>query len=320
MQGVVDHHLRDLLTRLGGLDGCVTEFIRVTDHCLPPKVFLRLCPELAQGAVTTSGTPVKVQLLGSNPQALAANALKAAELGATAIDLNFGCPAKTVNNHCGGAKLLNDPPLIEKIVYAVRSALPESVSLSAKIRLGYESRNAYLAAARAVENGGAEELVIHARSKTDGYRPPAYWHLIAEIRANTQLALVANGEVWSPEDWQRCREMSLVPDVMLGRGILARPDLALAIKSYAQGKIHQPMSWYQTCQLLHQYHQSTKHHYPVKYLGNRVKQWLAYLRVYYPEADQFLESTKRCRDDSVLEKAFAHELAAHHPPLTVMEA
>ena len=64
MEGVVDFHMRDLLTAIGGIDHCVTEFIRVTDHLLPDKVFYRRCPELNNNSLTPAGTPVRVQLLG----------------------------------------------------------------------------------------------------------------------------------------------------------------------------------------------------------------------------------------------------------------
>ncbi|WP_197038394.1 tRNA-dihydrouridine synthase, partial [Billgrantia saliphila] len=88
MEGVIDAHTRDLLTRQTGFDWTVTEFVRVVDARLPPRVFHRHCPELTQPAVTTpSGIPVALQLLGSDPAALAANAEQALRLGAREIDL-----------------------------------------------------------------------------------------------------------------------------------------------------------------------------------------------------------------------------------------
>ncbi len=312
MQGVVDFHLRKILTRIGGIDGCVTEFIRVTEHRLPERVFYRYCPELKNNAKTYSQTPVKIQFLGSNPQALAANAQKAARLGATDIDLNFGCPAKIVNNNLGGARLLNDPELIFRIVSEVRQSLPESVSLSAKIRLGYEQRDRYLEAAHAVESGGASELVVHARSKADGYQPPAYWHLISEIQSKVAISVVSNGEIWTLDDWQKCCEQSQTHDVMLGRGLLAKPDLALIIKRHIQSDTRDPsvpaMNWQDACGLLFDYHQQTRDFYPKKYLGNRIKQWLAYLQIEFPEAGDFLQRIKRSRDDTFLCQQFALEL------------
>ena len=81
MEGLVDEILRDVLTRAGGVDWCVTEFIRVSDRLLPQSNFRKLAPELAEGAVTRAGTPVRVQLLGSDPACLADNAAYACMLG-----------------------------------------------------------------------------------------------------------------------------------------------------------------------------------------------------------------------------------------------
>ena len=92
MEGVVDSIMRDILTRIGGIDLCVTEFIRVTDQLIPDHVFYKYAPELLSSSKTPAGTPLLVQLLGSNCEVLAANAARAIHLGASGIDLNFGCP------------------------------------------------------------------------------------------------------------------------------------------------------------------------------------------------------------------------------------
>src|SRR5690606_12771992 len=115
---------------LGGLDGCVTEFVRVVDTALPQRVFRRYAPELEHHCRTPSGVPVKLQLLGGQPQSMAENALRAVSAGAQAIDLNFGCPAKSVNRSDGGACLLRQPERVHAIVCAVREALPPEVAVS----------------------------------------------------------------------------------------------------------------------------------------------------------------------------------------------
>ena len=144
MDGVTDALMRRLLTRVTPLSYCVTEFIRVSGSVPPAKTFLLDVPELETGARTESGAPVQVQLLGGDPDLLAESALLACKLGATAIDLNFGCPAPTVNRHDGGATLLKFPERIEKIVSAVRSAVPKEFSVSAKLRLGWDDPRAIL--------------------------------------------------------------------------------------------------------------------------------------------------------------------------------
>ncbi|WP_255463275.1 tRNA-dihydrouridine synthase [Microbulbifer sp. YPW1] len=308
MEGVIDHHVRALLSRIGGVDICVTEFVRVTHTRLPRRVFTRLCPELDQGAHTPSGTPVKLQLLGGNPQAMAYNAAKAVDAGAISIDLNFGCPAKSVNNSDGGACLLQSPSRVEGIVAAVRNAVPAEIPVSAKIRLGYSDRSSYLDNARAAEAGGASELAVHARSKVDGYRPPAYWEYIGEIREQLGIRVIANGDLWTLDDFKRCREVTGCDAYMFGRSLLARPDIGLQIQALCEGRDYQPLQWHQVATLLYDYYSTTKDIYPAKYLGNRIKQWLAYLKLSYPEAIRFFEQIKRHRDPELLEQAFAEHM------------
>ena len=305
MEGVVDHHLRNLMRQIGGIDICVTEFVRVTDHVLPRKVFTRYSPELIDAAQqhTAEYCPTRIQLLGSNPELLAANARKAATLGAPGIDLNFGCPAKTVNKNRGGACLLQEPETLYNIVSQTRQAVPEDIPVTAKIRLGYEDRSSYLENAQAIFSAGATELVVHARSKVDGYKPPAYWEYLASIREKIDIPVIANGEIWSLEDYKRCKSVSGCEDVMLGRGLLAKPDLALAIKAYEAGTEYNDLSWSHIAKILLDFFETTCQVYARKYTGNRLKQWLFYLKRQYPQAAKLFESIKREREYDVLKHA-----------------
>ena len=176
MEGVVDAVMRDQLTRLGGYERCVTEFVRVSQTLLPKRVFIRYSPELQQGGATASGTPVFLQLLGSDPDLMAANAERAAQLGAPGIDLNFGCPAKTVNRSQGGAALLRSPDLIRSICELVRERVPHVIPVTAKIRLGYDTDENFEEILGALSAVALTEVTIHARTRRQGYRPPAHWH------------------------------------------------------------------------------------------------------------------------------------------------
>ncbi|MFC4364180.1 tRNA dihydrouridine synthase [Simiduia curdlanivorans] len=313
MEGVVDYQLRDLLTSLGGIDSCVTEFIRVTDTRLPPRVFTRLCPELINLAPnhiarTPNGTPVAVQLLGGNPELLAFSGARAASMGAAAIDINFGCPAKTVNRHDGGACLLQTPERIYNIVKAMREAVPTATPVSAKIRLGFNDRSRYLDIAQAAADAGADRLTVHARSKVDGYKPPAYWDCVGEINAALAIPVVVNGDIWSVADYLRARAESGCEDVMLGRGLLSCPDLAAQIKAHVNHEDYQPLSWPQVLQLLFSHYQAGKQLFPKKYLGDRLKQWLAHLKRHYPGAQVFFNHIKTLREEPQLDAAFFYAL------------
>lgn len=293
MEGVIDHSLRDLLTSIGGIDRCVTEFVRITDQRLPDKVFYRLCPELKNQGVTPNGVPVYVQLLGGKPGPMAENAAVAARLGALGIDINFGCPAKTVNKNDGGSILLREPHRVHDIAHAVRTAVPTPIPVTAKIRLGFDDDQLFHEICEAVIDAGINELTIHARTRRDGYKPPAYWQHIAPIKRQNEIPVIANGEVWTVADHHRCLEQSACHDVMLGRGMLACPDLARQIKQHHQGQEISPLKWHDILELLEDLLQKNLQLYPEKYAGNRIKQWLVYLKFHYLPANFLFEAIKR---------------------------
>ncbi len=310
MEGVIDHTMRDLLTRLGGLDRCVTEFLRITDRLLPPKVFHRLCPELAwRSGHTHAGVPVYLQLLGGKPQPLAENAARAAELGAPGIDLNFGCPAKTVNNSDGGSILLRQPERVFDLVYAVRSSLPAHVPLSVKTRLGFDDTDLYEDNLLAMAAGGASEVVVHARTKRQGYRPPAWWDEIARARELLDIPVIANGEIWNPQDALRCAAQTGCKQLMLARGVLCRPDLPRLVRAQLQGETPAPLSWQEVLPLMLEFFHETLQHYDAHCAGNPLKQWLVYLRAYYPQAGPFFESVKRLKNPVEIEDVLAKAIA-----------
>ena len=287
MEGVLDHLMRDLLTRINPFDLCVTEFIRVVDKRLPPRVFYRLCPELYHGARTPAGTPVRIQLLGQTPAWLAENAEQAYLLGAEGIDLNFGCPAKTVNKNRGGAALLDNSEQLYQIAKAVRAAVPDHIPVSAKIRLGLEDRDTYLTNSLALAEGGISELTVHARSKQDGYRPPAYWPLVAHIKQALRIPVIINGEIWQAEQALAAQTQSQCMDIMLGRGALALPNLAATIKHQAA-----PMSWPEVVNLLLAYSEQEIIGDKGVYYPNRIKQWLNFLKHTYSEADDLFRQIR----------------------------
>jgi len=309
MEGVVDHTMRELLTGLGGLDRCVTEFLRVSEQLLPARVFYRICPELKTNGQTTHGVPVYLQLLGGRPQVLAENAARGAELGAPGIDLNFGCPAKTVNRSDGGSIILREPERVHAIVAAVRRAVPATTPVTVKIRLGYEDQSRFLDVVAGVAAAGATELTIHARTKRHGYRPPAYWDEIARARELVALPIIANGEIWSPADALRCREVTGSQDLMLGRGALCRPDLPRLVRAELAGQSLKPLAWDAVLPLVQRFFHLTLDNYDHAHVGNPIKQWLVYLRTYYPQAALLFERLKRLRDPSDL----AQSLGTRYP-------
>jgi tRNA-dihydrouridine synthase C len=307
MEGVIDHTMRALLSELGGIDRCVTEFLRVSHELLPARVFHRICPELRSGGHTPSGVPVYLQILGGDARLVAENAARGAELGAPGIDLNFGCPAKTVNRSDGGSIILRELARVHRIVAATRAALPVATPLSVKIRLGFEDASAFLDIVAGVAEAGATELVVHARTRSDGYRPPAYWSHVARAREITRLPLVTNGEIWSVEDAQRARREGGSDDLMLGRGVLCRPDLPRLLRAADRGEEQAALSFADIRALLCTHLEVTLDHYDARYAVNPIKQWLAYLRHYYPQAAELFQRIRRLHNPEDLRRALAPE-------------
>ncbi len=302
MEGLLDCVLRDILTRVGGVDRCVSEFIRITDCLLPNRVFTRIVPELRHGGRTLAGVPVRPQLLGSDPAALADNAAALAALGAPGVDLNFGCPAKVVNRHGGGAALLQDPELIHRIVTQVRRAVPVEVPVSAKMRLGFDDDRRAEECARAIEQGGASELVVHARTKAHGYRPPAYWERIADLRAQARLPLIANGEIWCVDDALRCQAVSGCDSLMLGRGMVANPGLAHAVRRALGQPVAPAVVWADLLPLLREFWRLMSARVERRHRSGRLKQWLNYLRRTYPEAQDAYMALRTVNDAAQVEQ------------------
>ena len=312
MEGLLDFVLRDILTRVGGIDRCVSEFIRITDQLLPERVFTRIVPELHNGGRTFAGVPVRAQLLGSDPACMADNASRLASLGPAGIDLNFGCPANVVNRHGGGAALLKEPETIHAIVTAVRRAVPAHMPVSAKMRLGYLDDSRAVECALAISEGGADELVVHARTKLQAYRPPAYWERIADIRAAVNIPVVANGEIWTVDDARRCREISGCSMLMIGRGAVVDPGLGLAIKGDMNNTASGAVSWAQLLPLVLDFWHIVTTRLDNKAQAGRLKQWLNFLRRRFPEAEVAYQALKTINNPEVVNEW----LAGQRPPET----
>lgn len=293
MEGLADDILRDILTSAGGYDWCVTEFVRVSSTVLPLSAFTRISPELKQASRTRAGTPVRVQLLGANPDLLAANAARVAQLQPAGIDLNFGCPTPLINRNRGGAALLDEPELLQRITAAVRAAVPAEIPVTAKMRLGIAGTTRALDCARALEAGGAAELVVHARTKADGYRPPARWEWIAHVREAVRVPVIANGEVWTVPDYHAMRAMTGCADVMLGRGAVADPKLAGRIRDDALAD--PDADWRVIAGMIDDFWTRVQNKVLPQQAPGRLKQWLMLMRRIYPQADQLFLAIRESR-------------------------
>ncbi len=309
MEGVVDAEMRAVFTAIGGFDRCVTEFVRVTEQKIPKRVFTRYSPELNQGGMTDSGVPVYVQLLGGSARWMAWNATRLAKLEPPGIDLNFGCPSKTVNKSDGGSVLLREPQRVGEIVAAVRDAVEPSIPVTAKIRLGFEHTDDLEEIVERIAQAGANELCVHARTKADRYKPPAHWHevtRVSNIAHRYNLPLTINGDIWCANSAEQALVASGANHLMLGRGALRSPDLANKIKARAHANNYQSMRWPQVLEMLIQYLSNSTNQHP-NFVGNRAKQWLGFLQVTYPQASDAFQSIKRLKEAAEVIKMLSPE-------------
>jgi tRNA-dihydrouridine synthase C len=298
MEGMVDEVMRDVLTRATTYDWCVTEFARVSGTLLPARFFTRIAPELHDASRTAAGTLVRVQLLGSEPVCMGENADRLAELAPAGIDLNFGCPAPTVNRHRGGAVLLDEPELLCDIAGHVGRAIRGRVPFTAKMRLGVHDKSRAVEAAQALADGGAEMLVVHARTKEEGYRPPAHWPWIARIAEAVKIPVVANGEIWTVDDYLRCRAESGLHDVMLGRSAVADPFLAGRIRNHLRGVEVRSMEedWLALRPFIHDFWRRVQAKVEPRHAPGRLKQWLNLLRRNYVQGELLYQAVRPMRE------------------------
>jgi len=147
-----------------------------------------------------------------------------------------------------------------------------------------------------LEAAGAGEIVIHARSKKDGYKPPAYWEEIAKAREAVKAKVIANGDIFTVADYWRCREVSGCDDVMIGRGLVARPDLARQIRASQRGESIELMTWPEALALVQEYGVALQGWLEDKYVTGRIKQWMNYLRQGFSEAEALWPQARKIRE------------------------
>ena len=184
-------------------------------------------------------TPLGVcgaQIFGNDPSVMADGAVLALEAsGADFIDINMGCPMPKIANNGDGSTLMKDPEKAARIVEAVVKAVP--VPVTVKMRKGWDksSCNAPELAAM-LEQAGASAIAVHGRTKTMLYSGVADWDIIHDVKAAVSIPVLANGDIFSPEDAVRCMARTKADGLMLGRGVFGDPWLLLQCKAAIKGK------------------------------------------------------------------------------------
>jgi nifR3 family TIM-barrel protein len=194
-------------------------------------------PESVRRAAVGEGLPVMVvQLVGADPAAMAAAARLACAAGAQLVDLNFGCPAKSVTGIACGCALMREPARAEAIVAAVCDAVDAPVTV--KMRLGWDDagRNAAKLAARA-EAAGAKAITVHARTRAQFYAGAADWAAVREVRDGVKVPVIVNGDIVDVATARAALAASGAQAVMIGRGAIGRPWIAGVIEASLGGAV-----------------------------------------------------------------------------------
>ena len=230
MAGVTDRPFRQLCKKLGA-GYAVSEMIASNAMLWNSEKTLRRANH--DGEIT----PIAVQIAGADPQMMARAAILNVERGAQIIDINMGCPAKKVCNVASGSALLQNEPLVEKILRAVVTAVayPQgNIPVTLKIRTGWDrSHKNALRIAQIAQDCGISMLTIHGRTKADLYHGEAEYETIAAVKAGSQIPIVANGDINSPEKAQAVLKYTQADAVMIGRAAQGKPwrQLARIIKA-----------------------------------------------------------------------------------------
>lgn len=234
MEGLGDRSFRKAMGAIGGFDEATTEFLRVPMNAHVQSLAARYQSD------EISPIPLAAQLMGSEPELMAAMAREIQARGAPRIDLNCGCPSNTVTGRGAGSSLLKDPELLFANAKAMCTAV--SVPVSVKMRSGFDDISLFRENLLAAQESGVCFITLHPRTKVDGYGPPARWDLIAEAKSILKVPLVGNGDILNVQDALRMLKQTSCDALMIGRGSVINPFIFHQIRAHFEDKVFQP-SW-----------------------------------------------------------------------------
>ena len=222
MAGVTDIPFRRQAKAFGG-QYCVSEMV-ASDQLARARIDM---VRRAAGAGVIS--PLVIQLAGRDPEWMAEGARLAEAAGAQVIDINMGCPSKSVTSGLCGSALMREPDHAMRLVEATVNATKLPVTL--KMRLGWDHNSLNAAdMAKCAEDAGVRMLTVHGRTRQQFFRGAADWSAIAPVVRKVRIPVIANGDIGAAADARRALELSGAAGVMIGRAAQGRPWLPAAIE------------------------------------------------------------------------------------------
>ena len=226
MAGVTDRPFRQLCKRMGA-GMAVSEMVASNSLLWGSEKTRRRANH--EGEVD----PISVQIAGADPAMMAQAAQYNVDQGAQIIDINMGCPAKKVCNVMAGSALLQNEPLVGRIVEAVVGAVNVPVTL--KIRTGWDRSNKNaVRIAKLAEDAGIQVLAVHGRTRACGYSGEAEYDTIAAVKSTVGIPVIANGDITTPEMAKQVLDYTAADAVMIGRAAQGRPWIFREIEHYLQ--------------------------------------------------------------------------------------
>ena len=266
--------------------------------------------------------PISVQIAGADPQMMADAARYNVDEGAQIIDINMGCPAKKICNVMAGSALLQNEPLVQRIVEAVVRAVQVPVTL--KIRTGWDrsNRNA-ISVARIAESAGIQSLAVHGRTRACGYSGDAEYDTIAAVKAAVRIPVIANGDITTPEKAKQVLAYTNADAVMIGRAAQGRPWIFREIEHYLKTGTHLPAPEVGEIHRVLLGHLHARDAFYGEHTGVRIARkhisWYTKGLVGSASFRHAMNQLQTCAEQMDAVNIFFGELASHGPRLTYVE-
>jgi len=288
MQDVTDLAFWKLLsTHGGGADLYYTEYFRVTPGYRPIRTILRSITE------NPTGRPAIAQLIGNDPAAMARTARALERHPVAGVDLNLGCPAPVVFRKCAGGGLLRDPERVDELLGVLREAV--AGPLTVKTRIGFSDPSEFDRLLDVFSRHKIDLLSVHGRTVAQKYAPGVHLDRIAEAVQRMECPVLANGDIWTPEDAVHVLERTGARGLMLGRGAVRNPWIFHHIRERLAGREVAPISGTERLGYVRDLYAATcSEEVPERCQVQKMKRYMNFIGVGIPGSDAFLHEIRRC--------------------------